>query len=145
MSLLSLMYQLHRVRDQIREAETAPRDGCPPRRPAGALLRSHADQWAEAHLPASPRRQVILRPLAEVRETSTGSVHRLLPRLRALIEEWTEQEGITPAPPLPGAGDLVQELDGEGLLDFRRLLETECGAGGSVRVCCSGDCGRAAA
>ena len=29
--------------------------------------------------------------------------------------------------------------------DLRGLLETECGAGGSVRACCSGDCGRAGA
>ncbi|MFC7916164.1 SAM-dependent methyltransferase [Streptomyces sp. NPDC057386] len=28
---------------------------------------------------------------------------------------------------------------------LRGLLETECGAGGSVRACCSGDCGRAGA
>lgn len=32
-----------------------------------------------------------------------------------------------------------------GAAVLRGLLETECGVGGSVRVCCSGDCGRAGA
>ncbi|MGW7450176.1 sacsin N-terminal ATP-binding-like domain-containing protein [Streptomyces sp. NPDC054787] len=85
------------------------------------LLRSHADAWAAARLPAPSRRRIALRPMDEVREASIGSVHRSLPRLRGLIEEWTRRAGSAPAPSLPGAADLVQELDGEGWLDFEAL------------------------
>ncbi|WP_326790526.1 hypothetical protein [Streptomyces sp. NBC_00151] len=82
------------------------------------LLTSHANQWAEAHLPTASRRPPALRPLAEVREAAIGSIHRNLSRLRPLIEEWTEREGITPASPLPSVAEIVHELDGEGMLDF---------------------------
>lgn len=82
------------------------------------LLQAHADAWAAARLPALPRRRTVLRPLAEIREASIGAVHRALPKLRGLIEEWTLRTGAGAATALPGAGDLVQELDAEGLLDF---------------------------
>ncbi|OEJ58760.1 hypothetical protein BGM19_12905 [Streptomyces agglomeratus] len=85
------------------------------------LLQVHADAWAAARLPAPPRRRIALRPLAEVREASIGAVHRSLPRLRGLIDEWTRREGSASVPSLPGAADLVQELDEEGLLDFEAL------------------------
>ncbi|MFG2708778.1 hypothetical protein [Streptomyces sp. NPDC048386] len=40
--------------------------------------------------------------------------------------------------------DVQDAKTGSSML-VRGLLETECGAGGSVRVCCSGDCGRVGA
>ncbi|MEV7896655.1 ATP-binding protein [Streptomyces cyaneofuscatus] len=82
------------------------------------LLQAHADAWAAARLPAPNGRRIPLRPLEEVREASIGAVHRALPRLRVLMDEWTLRTGAGAAPFLPGAGDLVQELDAEGLLDF---------------------------
>ncbi|WP_146228301.1 sacsin N-terminal ATP-binding-like domain-containing protein [Streptomyces sp. CG 926] len=85
------------------------------------LLQFHADAWAAARLPAPLHRQITLRPLEEVRETSIGAVHRSLPRLRGLIEEWTRRAGTASAPSLPGAADLVQKLDEEGSLDFEAL------------------------
>ncbi|WP_306324581.1 protein NO VEIN domain-containing protein [Streptomyces venezuelae] len=86
------------------------------------LLHAHAEAWAASRLPVpSRRRRVVLRPLREVREASIGAVHRSLPRLRGLIEEWARRAGCASVPVLPGASDLVQELDAEGLLDFEPL------------------------
>jgi phosphoserine phosphatase RsbU/P len=55
-----------------------------------------------------------------------------------------ESSQLLPSWPQGSAAPLAQALR-RGTAVLRGLLETECGAGGSVRVCCSGDCGRVGA
>ncbi|MFG2224967.1 sacsin N-terminal ATP-binding-like domain-containing protein [Streptomyces sp. NPDC048644] len=86
-----------------------------------ALLRSHADTWAHAQLPATPAVPARLRPLADVREASSATVHKLLPRLRQLIAEWTQLHCAGRYAAMTDAQDILRELDGEGLLDFETL------------------------
>ncbi|WP_326607676.1 DUF3883 domain-containing protein [Streptomyces sp. NBC_01799] len=83
------------------------------------LLIARADSWVATHTPTSPRRPTTtaLRPLVEVREGAIAAIHTHLPRLRALVEEWAQHTGRGEES-LPDASEIIQEQDGDGLLDF---------------------------
>ncbi|MFD9510657.1 sacsin N-terminal ATP-binding-like domain-containing protein [Streptomyces mirabilis] len=82
------------------------------------LLQAHADAWLTRQLPALPPTFRPLRPLAEVREVSTTAVHKQVPRLRQLIEEWQRLHPTSRPVVLPPAQDVLRQLDADGLLDF---------------------------
>ncbi|MDQ1012084.1 hypothetical protein QFZ82_006569 [Streptomyces sp. V4I23] len=88
---------------------------------ADELLQAHADAWLARRLPAPSSTSRPLRPLAEVREASNTAVHKQVPRLRQLIEEWQRLHSASRPAVLPPAQDVLRELDDHGLLDFEVL------------------------
>ncbi|MFF6843449.1 sacsin N-terminal ATP-binding-like domain-containing protein [Streptomyces tanashiensis] len=88
---------------------------------ADELLQAHADAWLTRRLPAPSSTSRPLRPLAEVREASSMAVHKQVPRLRQLIEEWQRLHSASRSAVLPPAQDVLRELDDDGLLDFEVL------------------------
>ncbi len=85
------------------------------------LLQSHADAWARANLPAVSAAPLRLQPLANVREAFNTAVHKLVPRLRQLIEEWAQLQSLGQYEVIPAAQDILRERDDNGLLDFQVL------------------------
>ncbi|MFE7803823.1 protein NO VEIN domain-containing protein [Streptomyces sp. NPDC057430] len=85
------------------------------------LLQAHADAWLTRRLPAPSATSRPLRPLAEVREGSSTAVHKNVPRLRQLIDEWQRLHSTGRPTVLPPAQDVLRELDEDGLLDFEVL------------------------
>ncbi len=88
---------------------------------ADELLQAHADAWLARRLPAPSSTSRPLRPLAEVREASNMAVHKQVPRLRRLIEEWQRLHSASRSAVLPPAQGVLRELDDDGLLDFEVL------------------------
>lgn len=85
------------------------------------LLQAHADTWLTRHVPAPSSVSRPLQPLAEVREASSAAVHRQVPRLRQLIEDWQRLHPAFRPTVLPTAQDVLRKLDDDGLLDFEVL------------------------
>ncbi|MDF9814139.1 ATP-binding protein [Streptomyces sp. SPB162] len=85
------------------------------------LLQGHADAWLAKHVPTPSQTSRPLQPLAEVREASSTAVHKQVPRLRPLIEEWQQLHLSSHRAELPPAQDVLRELDDDGLLDFEVL------------------------
>ncbi|WP_158688527.1 sacsin N-terminal ATP-binding-like domain-containing protein [Streptomyces pseudogriseolus] len=85
------------------------------------LLQAHADAWLMKQLPAPASTSRPLRPLVEVREASSTAVHKQVPRLRQLIEEWERLHPASRPTVPPPSQDVLRELDDDGLLDFEAL------------------------
>ncbi|MER6149338.1 sacsin N-terminal ATP-binding-like domain-containing protein [Streptomyces hirsutus] len=94
------------------------------------VLRTHAEAWARAHLPApSPAQSkratkdgASTRPVAELRDVCMGVLHEQLPRLRTLIDTWVRLHGGGgQAHGLPSVEEVARAMDAQGLLDFERL------------------------
>ncbi|MFC8089965.1 sacsin N-terminal ATP-binding-like domain-containing protein [Streptomyces sp. NPDC057301] len=85
------------------------------------LLQTHADTWLTSLLPAPSQTARPLRPLAEAREASSTAVHKQVPRLRQLIEEWQRLNPASRPAVIPPTQDVLRELDADGLLDFEVL------------------------
>ncbi|MEN8652390.1 hypothetical protein ABCR94_17740 [Streptomyces sp. 21So2-11] len=82
------------------------------------LLRRHADEWMDKRLPARAAAPSLLKPLTEVRDASSAAVQREMRRLRQLVEDWQQFHRNGQGETLPAIHDVLQAMDGQGLLDF---------------------------